>query len=58
MDDDIEKLDSMVILHKQNYKKRKAKIFYEAAVSELLETHSLDEAEKIMISYIEHLKEI
>lgn len=55
---DTNKIESVSKDSIKKFKQRKSKIFYEAAVSELLETHSLEESKKIMLSYLNHLDEI
>ena len=49
------KLDQIITEQVDHYHKNKAKIFFEAAVGELLERHSLEESKKIIKSYLDHL---
>jgi len=50
-------LDEIVEKEILKYKQRKSLIFLEAAISDVLENHSLDEAKKILHSYQEFLEE-
>lgn len=54
---ELNKLNQIVSEEIKQYHKNKAKIFFEAAVGELLERHSLEESKKIIASYLDYLDE-
>jgi len=53
-----QELNQIVEQEIKEYQQRKAKIFYEMSIGELLSTHSLKESIEIIKSYLEQLEEL
>lgn len=52
------KLDEIINSQIKEYQKRKARLFFEMAVGELLETHEYEEVKDVVKSYLEMLDEL